>query len=142
MDITLAPDQVWIHTEVFPHWAVSIPRELRVIEPDDDQYWHARDEHRSVSLTSMEVTEAGARVSARRLLDQVGSLLLPKGRRITEAPPGLAARAVYARVPAPGVASRALQGVVVADGFILIATITADDEAWCRAVWRTIRHLA
>lgn len=145
MDIPTTPDAIWVHTQVFPSWSITVPRSLVVIEPQsevDDQYWHARDEHRSVSMTSLRVFDASdaAPIDASLIIGRVAGQLLPRGRSIKDQPEGLPARAVYAKRAGSGVAAHALQGIVAADGVVLITTITSDDEAWCRRVWTSIKH--
>ena len=146
MDISTAPDAIWVQTQVFPHWSVTVPRSLTVIDPDsaeDEGYWHARDEHRSVSMTSYLLVDAATLepVPATQIFDKLAAQVLPDGRSVTDQPDGLLARAVIADDIGSSVASQALQGVVAADGVALITTITSDDEAWCRRVWNSIRHL-
>jgi hypothetical protein len=145
MNITTTPDTIWVHTQVFPSWTVDIPRSLIPIDPRtaaDESYWHARDEHRSVSISSMTLfdTAAGIPVPGSLIVKTVAAQVLPRGRRIKETPAGLPSRAVYAKGLGSRVAEHALQGIVAAEGVVLIATITSDDEAWCRRVWSSIRH--
>jgi hypothetical protein len=145
MDITTSPDAVWVHTQVFPSWSVTVPRSLTVTDPEcaeDEGYWHARDAHRSVSLTSLLVVDASNAepIPASMIIGNVAARVLPRGRRIQDVPAGLPSRAVYAKVAGSQVAAHALQGLVAAEGVALVATITSDDEAWCRKVWMSIRH--
>lgn len=145
MDIPTTPDAIWVQTQVFPSWSVIVPRSLTPTDPEtaaEDGYWHARDEHRSVSLTSLLIIDGsnGDAIPAATIVGQVAPRVLPRGRRVAEQPAGLPCRAVFAKRAGSGVASHALQGIVAGDGVALIATITSDDEAWCRRVWSSIRH--
>ncbi|MGH2466992.1 MAG: hypothetical protein ACRDGL_04605, partial [Candidatus Limnocylindrales bacterium] len=65
-----------------------------------------------------------------------------EGEPVPELPDGLPGWAVETDVPQPARASRALSGVLVADGRILLVTITGDDLAWARRVWSSIRYHA
>lgn len=145
MDIPTTPDAIWVQTQVFPSWSVIVPRSLTPTDAEtaaEAGYWHARDEHRSVSFTSLIVVDASSShsIPAATIVGQVAQRVLPRGRKVTDQPQDLPSRAVFAKRAGSGVASHALQGIVAADGVVLIATITSDDEAWCRRVWSSIRH--
>lgn len=145
MTTTTAPDTAWIHTQVFPSWSVTLPRSLQVLDPElaeDEGYWHARDDHRSVSMTSVLIVDSATAqpIDGAAIIGRLATALLPRGRRIKDTPAGLVSRAVYATGIGSELADHALQGVVAADGVALITTITSDDEAWCRRVWASIRH--
>jgi hypothetical protein len=145
MDIPTTPDAIWVHTQVFPSWSVTVPRSLAVIDPTtavERGYWHARDEQRSVSLTSLILVdvEQGDPVPASEIIDIAAGQILPRGRKVTDGPQGLLSRAVHAKGGGVGPASRRLQGLIAADGIALLVTISSDDEAWCRRVWMSVRH--
>jgi hypothetical protein len=137
---TIDPDPIGIHAHAYPQWSITLPTDLWTAVCSIETGWHARDDHRSVSLSSIGLTERGRPIPADRIAAQIGTGFLPRGQTVPDQPDGLAARAVFAPVVPPTVASRALMGVVMADGWLLVTTITADDEAWCRRVWRSIKH--
>ena len=115
MNISTVPDAVWVQTQVFPHWSVTVPRSLTVLDPDsaeDEGYWHARDEHRSVSMTSYLLVDAATMepVPADQIFDRLAERLLPDGRAVADQPDGMLSRAVIADDIGSSVASQALQG--------------------------------
>ena len=123
---------------VFGSWSVAVPPafEEAFIE-DGGGYWQAWDEHRSVSLSSFVVNDDGGPVPADELAEQVSPL---EGEPIDVVPPGLTGRASEADTESPAIASRALSGVLCAHGRVLLVTITADDRAWVRETWLSIRR--
>jgi hypothetical protein len=122
---------------VFETWSIEIPMSFAEKFFKDDGYWHAYDEHRSVSLTSLAIDDDGGPVDARRILDQFPLL---GGEPINELPAGLPGSAVTERAPQRARASRLLSGVLAIDGRLLIATITGDDEDWWLRTWLSIRE--
>jgi len=124
--------------QVFKQWAIAIPPGFQTTFVEDEGYWHAWDLDRSVSLTSTVLTDRrGRAVPARRILKQVPPL---PGARI-DMPPGLRGWAVIMDAEQPARASRAISGMIVSDGRVLLGTVTADDVIWATAVWRSIRRV-
>jgi len=122
---------------VFPSWWISVPPEFDETFVHDDRYWHAWDDHRSVSLTSVVVTDSTDRpVSGAELLS---AMPIPEGQPVA-VPPGLEGWAVVIPVADSPRASRAISGMIAADGRVLLATITSDDIAWATDVWRSIEY--
>ncbi|MEX1173696.1 MAG: hypothetical protein WEG56_13925 [Chloroflexota bacterium] len=123
--------------QVFPNWSITIPSTLRETFVEEDAYWHAWDRRRSVSLTSMLVADRRGRpVSSRKILKQFP---VEPGQRVAM-PPGLLGWAVAMTPPPPARAARAISGIVIRDGGLLIATVTADDLGWAETIWRSIRR--
>ena len=121
---------------VFEAWSIAVPPwfdETYVVEND---YWHAWDAHRSVSLTSVVVTKKGRPVTAERLIGQIPPL---DGTPVDAVPVGLLARAAIGPAVQPARASFALAGMLATEGRILIVTITSDDLEWARETWLSIR---
>ena len=104
----------------------------------EDGYWHAYDEHRSVSLSSIVISEQGDPVSADRILEKAGPL---DGAPVDQAPPGLRGRATTSAARRFAKASRILSGVLATDGRVLLVTITGDDPEWAMRVWLSICSL-
>ena len=122
--------------QVFPLWSIAIPATLQETFVEQDAYWHAWDQHRSASLTSILIADRRGRpVPPRKILKQVPAT---QGQRVGM-PLGLAGWAVVITQPPPARASRAISGIVVRDGGLLLATVTADDLGWAERVWRSIR---
>jgi hypothetical protein len=121
---------------VFAAWSIEIPATFDETFVGPDGYWHAWDEHRSVSLTSVVLTEAQRPVDAQRILRELPPL---DGDPIDELPRGLVGRAASCGAPEPARASRLVAGMLAMDGRLLVATITADDHSWCRRTWLSIR---
>jgi hypothetical protein len=124
---------------VFPHWSISIPVWFQETFVEDDCYWHAWDDDRSVSLSSIVFTDKrGRRPSPAELLADHPPI---PGVPIEARPPGLTEGvAGYGAVPGPARASSALCGLLAVEGRILLATITSDDLEWALDVWLSIRH--
>jgi len=124
---------------VFPTWSIEIPdhfQETFIFEGAG--YWHAYDPIRSVSMSSVLLTDRGRPVSAARIVRQVRGIA-PPGELVSERPTDDPGWAVIA-VADPGArASRLLSGAVAIDGCILLVTITADDLEWLRSTWMSIR---
>lgn len=121
---------------MFPHWAVTVPAALAETFVTDDSYWHAWDEHRSVSLTSVVFTDKRGRLApGRKLLRRLPKL---PGEPVAM-PPGFSGHATFGPATQPARASSALSGLIVVDGYVLIVTVTSDDRAWATRVWESIR---
>ena len=123
---------------VFPAWSIHIPPsfdETFLTEPD---YWHAWDEDRSVSLSSVVVDDGRGPAPAGQLVDQ-----MPRpheGTPVDVLPAGLLGWAVVAEADPTSRATRALSGILAVDGRLLLAPITSDDPAWIRSTWLSIRY--
>jgi hypothetical protein len=136
MTSPLAAPEPTLVRRVFPAWSIEIPAAFAETMVDGDAYWHAYDDHRSVSLTSVVLTDKGRPVCAREIAAQIPAM---DGSPIDELPPGLVGRAAAVRATQPARASQALSGMLAAEGRLLIVTVTADDLAWARRVWTSIR---
>jgi hypothetical protein len=128
--------KVWSARQVFETWWIRIPPHFRETFVQPEQYWHAYDDRRSVSLTSTVVAKNGRPVPADALARQV--LPAIQGAPIDDLPDGLLGRAAIIATTPPAMASRALSGMLVSEGRVLIATITSDDIGWAREVWMSI----
>ena len=128
-----------IARRVFPRWSIEIPDSLAETFVTPESYWHAWDDHRSVSMTSILVADANGPIDAKRIARE-----LPpgEGKSVDERPPGLDGWAVIADAIQPAKASRMLSGILTSVGCALIVTITTDDLDWARRVWLSIRHHA
>ena len=121
---------------VFAAWSVAIPASFTEAFLDEDGYWHAWDAHRSVSLSSIALTKEGQPVTAEMIARELPT---PDGPPVDRLPPGLLGWAVEAEAQQPAKASRTLSGMLVADGRLLVVTITSDDLEWTRRTWLSIR---
>lgn len=121
---------------VFATWSIAIPESFIETFALEDGYWHAFDEDRSISLTSIVVTDGDRLVSAAEIVHTLPEL---DGSPIKEAPPFIMGRAVIDASGGSASASGILQGVLAAEGRLLLVTITADDLDWARSVWLSIR---
>jgi hypothetical protein len=130
-----APIDRNIRRRVFEAWSVEIPAAFAETFVDGS-YWHGYDDDRSVSMSSILLTDPNGPVSADRILRELPAL---EGRAIDELPPGLVGLATTGPSIHPAKASRMLTGVLAEDGRLLIVTITSDDLNWARDVWRSIR---
>jgi hypothetical protein len=140
MRATAAHRDATLERQPFPSWSIVVPaafEEAFVVEVDAEQaYWHAYDVDRSVSLTSMVITDRSRPVPARAIVDQMP----PLGGKATEPPPpGILGWGVTGPATQPARASRALSGLLAVSGKALIVTITANDLDWARSTWRSIR---
>lgn len=127
--------------QVFPAWSIEIPPsfdETFISEDGDYGYWHAFEERRSVSLTSIVIEERGKPVSAERILAEIPPL--SDGSPVDEFPEGLPGWAVTSDAELDARASRILSGMLVVHGRVLLATITTDDLDWARRTWLSIRY--
>lgn len=119
---------------VFEAWSVEIPTAFA--ETFVEEYWHAYDDERSVSLTSILLSDEDGPVSAVRIVHELPALV---GTPLDELPPGLIGQAATGPAMQPAKAAHVLSGLLVVDGRLLIGTITSDDLDWARRVWRSIR---
>jgi hypothetical protein len=124
---------------VFEAWSIRIPETFSETFVAEDSYWHAWDEDRSVSLTSVVVTDKRRPVSAAALTRDLIQEMDADGTAIEDVPAGLRGRAWVAAAIPPARASMALTGLLAVDGRILLATITSDDLDWARETWLSIR---
>ena len=136
MESVAAPVEPTVTRRVFPLWSIRIPVSFQEAFVHGDDYWHAWDADRSVSLTSMLVTDRGRPVRARTLLRAFPPLT---GDPLAT-PAGLVGWAVAAPAVQPARASHAISGVIATDGRLLLATITGDDQGWTTSTWLSIRH--
>lgn len=123
---------------MFPSWSIEVPAGFSETYIAEDDYWHAWDEHRSISMSSIVLTERGAPVSAARIVRRLSPL---DGSPIDALPPGVEGRATVCDSP-DGVearASRYLSGMLATDGRVLAVTITSDDLEWAKRMWLSIR---
>jgi hypothetical protein len=125
-----------ISRRVFAAWSIEIPESFAETFDEDDAYWHAWDDHRSVSLTSVWVTDDRGPVSARKIARRLPEL---DGSPVDDLPPGVVGRAVTTAAPRQARASQLLTGLLAAPGRVLIVTITTDDLDWARRTWLSIR---
>lgn len=132
----IAPVDPTVVRQVFPTWSIAIPSTFAETFVEADGYWHAWDVGRSVSLTSLLINDGrGRRVPSRSILKRFPAV---PGERVGM-PPELDGWAVVIMQPPPARARRAISGLIVVHGRVLIATLTADDLAWAASVWRSIR---
>jgi hypothetical protein len=117
-------------------WSIEIPASFAETFVHEDGYWHAYHSRRSVSMTSFAVSDERGPANAEALAQQIP---WDDGEPVPELPDGLPGKAMIANAPRGARASRILSGVLAVDGRLLIVTITADDLAWARATWLSIR---
>jgi hypothetical protein len=134
-----APTEPTVERRVFEAWSIQLPAAFTETFVDADGYWHAYDEHRSVSLTSFVISEERDPVRANRILRQAPPL---DGSPIDQVPSGLLGRAATCAAPQPARASQILSGLLATDGRLLLVTVTSDDLEWARRVWLSIRSHA
>ena len=131
-----APAEPTVVRRVFEAWSVEVPASFAETFVDADSYWHAYGVDRSVSLTSIVLTDKGRPVSAERIARRIPPL---DGSPVDVLPPGLVGRAATSAAAQPARASQALSGVLATEGRLLLVTITSDDPEWAQRVWRSIR---
>ena len=136
MNRIAAPTEPTVERRVFEAWSIEVPAAFAETFVDADGYWHGYDQHRSVSLTSLVISEERDPVSASRILRRARPL---GGSPVDQVPPGVLGRAATCAAPQPARASQLLSGLLAADGRLLIVTITSDDLEWARRVWLSIR---
>lgn len=125
--------------QAFPTWWISVPPGFDVRFDQEGGYWHAWDAHRSISLTSIQLTDPG-RGGRRVPVADLMTAMTPMAGEPVDPPPGLAGWAVVIDTVQPARASRAVTGIVAVDGRLLLATITADDVDWATGIWRSIGY--
>jgi hypothetical protein len=130
-----APVEHTISRRIFEAWSLEIPETLAEAFVDGS-YWHAYDDERSVSVSSILLSDEHGPVSADRIVRELPSL---EGTPFDELPPGLIGQAATGPAVQPAKATRLLFGMLAVDGRLLVATITSDDPDWARQVWRSIR---
>jgi len=136
MEATASPAEPTAVRRVFEFWSIRIPASFEETFVGEGDYWHAWDAGRSVSLTSIVVTDHGRLVGAGELLRAIP----PSAGELVATPPGLVGWAVVAPVAQPARATRAISGVIATDGRLLLATITGEDVGWATVTWLSIRH--
>jgi hypothetical protein len=141
MDQVVPTAEPMVVRQVFPRWAMTIPVDFDETFRAEDGYWHAWDERRSVSLTSVAISDRhGRRVSAARILKRIVNLIPVEGSDRLPMPAGLDGWAVIITPEPPARASRAITGIIAVEGTALLATITSDDLSWATIVWMSIRR--
>ncbi|HEU4672921.1 MAG TPA: hypothetical protein VFS32_08490 [Candidatus Limnocylindrales bacterium] len=138
MSLAKAPSRS-LGTRVFAAWSIDVPPTFNEAAVEGAG-WHGYDADRSISLTSVALTEEDEPVIAERIVDQLAPAMRLPGRPVADLPPGLEGWAAIDEATQPARASKTLSGVLAADGRILIVTITADDLEWARRTWLSIRH--
>lgn len=124
----------------FPSWSIEIPDSLEeTFVHEGAGYWHAWGRRRSVSLTSILLTERGTRVRAADIVRQTSGLIGPLAE-FHELPAGLLGWVGQGPTEPGSRASGLVSGGVAVDGCLLLATITADDLKWARSIWLSIRN--
>ncbi len=137
----VTPESRWLFMRrVFQTWSIGIPGTFDERFIKEDSYWHAWDDQRSISLTSMTIDKSGRPVSATEILEAMkpDAMLGKDGIPVEELPAGLNGHARYGPIEQPARASSALCGLLAIDGRVLIVTITSDDFDWARDVWLSI----
>jgi hypothetical protein len=123
--------------QVFERWSIAVPPAMDEAFVADPGYWTAWDAQRSISLSSVAIADRRGRpIPGKTILRGFPAI---DGERV-EPPVGLDGWAVIVDVADSPGASRAISGMVVVDGCVLIATITTADLDWARSVWRSIHH--
>lgn len=123
----------------FPSWSIEIPDSFdETFVHEGAGYWHAWDLRRSVSLTSIVLTERGRLVPAADIVRQTSRAIGPL-TEVHELPAGLLGWAGHGPADPGSRAARLVSGGVAVDGCLLLATITADDLNWARSIWLSIR---
>lgn len=136
MEAIASPLEPTVIRQVFALWSIRIPASFEETFVHGDDYWHAWDADRSVSMTSIIVTDRGRPVGVRELLRTIP----PLAGEPVDTPPGLVGWAVAVPAAQPARAPRAISGVIAIDGRLLLATITGDDLGWTTSTWQSIRH--
>jgi hypothetical protein len=134
---TGAPVERLVVRHVFETWSVEIPASFDETFVDEDAYWHAYDDERSISLTSLLIRAEHGPVRAESMM---AVFPVGEGEPIPELPPAVLGWAVKCDAIQPARARRCISGVVAVDGRILLTTITSDDTEWARRTWLSIRH--
>lgn len=138
--VTQAPSELTHVRRVFAAWSLEVPVSFAETFIEDNGYWHAYDEHRSISLTSLTLEDERGPVDANEIARQLRTTgEFQSDGPIDELPQGLLGWSSVAPAPSSSRASRMLQGVVVTNGRVLLATITSDELDWTLGIWRSIR---
>ena len=125
--------------QVFETWWISVPPEFEETWVEEGAYWHAWDRHRSVSVSSTVLTDdAGRPAPPDEVMAMVGAAI--EGEPVEGGPPGLLSRAAIIRTDRGSRASRALSGMIVVEGRVLVATIASDDIDWAVRIWTSIGY--
>jgi hypothetical protein len=124
---------------MFSAWSIDVPASFEETFVGQDSYWHAWDQDRSVSMTSVVMTDEGEPVPAALIAKQFPVL---DGELVTELPAGVLGCAAIMDAEQPAKASKALTGLLAVYGRALVVTITSDDLDWARQVFRSIRTYA
>src|SRR6266513_1888517 len=91
-----------VDRHVFPTWSIEVPPTLEETFVKEGNYWHAWDGERSVSLTSITISDADGPVSAAEILDRMTpGLLRPHASSICELPRGLHGWATWGPIEQP-----------------------------------------
>lgn len=128
-----------IERRVFSAWSIAIPASFCETFFADDGYWHAWDEHHSVSLSSLVLADESGPIPAALIMRQFPTL---DGRPLNNLAPGLLGRAAEGTAEQPARASQALSALLAADGRALVVTIVSDDREWARTTFQSIRYIA
>jgi hypothetical protein len=136
MTPTPAPTEPTVERRAFEAWSIQVPATFEEVFVVEDGYWHTYDEHRSVSLSSVVISDMAGPLSAHRILEQATPL---DGTPVDQMPPGLPGLATTSAAPQPAIASRILSGVLATRGPLLLVTVTGDDLEWAMRVWVSIR---
>jgi hypothetical protein len=136
MDAVVDRTELTVTRRMFAAWSIEIPGSFAETFVREDSYWHAYDAHRSVSLTSLTLTDKGRAVSPDLIARQIPVM---DGEAVDALPSGLLGQAVTADAPQPARASRMFSGMLAAEGRLLIVTITSDDLDWALRIWLSIR---
>jgi hypothetical protein len=124
---------------VFAAWSIDVPASFEEAFVGEESYWHAWDRDRSMSLTSVVLTDQGEPVPAAAIAAQFPVL---DGEPVTQLPAGVLGCAAIMEAEQPAIASMALSGLLAVYGRALVVSITSDDLDWSRQVFRSIRIYA
>ena len=125
-----------VFRQVFPSWSIRIPAAFRETFVTEGDYWHAYDASRSVSLSSVVLEDDSGPVPAAAIAQRFPPL---DGTPVDALPPDVLGCAAVGEAAPPARASRALSGMLAADGRVLIVTITGEDQEWALSTWLSIR---
>ena len=123
--------------QVFETWSIEMPASFDETFVHDDNYWHAYDDERSISLTSLVVGDGDVPVRAESMVAAFPPI---DGDPVDALPPAVLGWARTCDAIQPARASRCLTGILAVDGRCLLVTITSDDQQWAREIWLSIRH--
>lgn len=136
--VTRAPHiQHTFERRVFQGWSIALPVGMEETFIADDGYWHAWSDDRSISLSSIVITDRrGAPVAALDILERA----TPIDGKVVALSDDLPGWARSIRLPKGSRANRAISGMLAVDGNVLLITVTSDDDDWSLWVWRSIKH--